>query len=149
MSRDPRRFRDNRNRGKIKEIITEKCKNKLDYPLKPSLYEGVIKSLLTEQKLKDVKTSQIRQVLTGISQIWQKHDLRKKNIDWLMGEVFKIKTKLVYAAGRDKSRDHNIMNLSYVLLPTLDKIKNWENFEDFFVFFQAFIAYHKYYGGKD
>lgn len=146
MSRDRRGFRDNRGRGNIKEIITEKCKNKLDYPLKPNLYESLIKSLLkNELKPRDLKTSQIRQVLTGISQIWQKYDLRKNDTEWLMDEVFKIKTKLVYAAGRKTT----VMNLSYVLLPLLDKIKDWKNFEDFFVFFQAFIAYHKYYGGKD
>ncbi len=130
-----------------KEQIQQKCKGTLDkFPLQPQKYEPIIIWLLNDLRLATyVKTSQIRQVLTGITQIWQKQDIYQSNVNKLQTEVFKIKTKLIYAAGRNRG----VKTLSYVLYPLLGEIKDWKHFEDFFVFFQAFIAYHKYHGGKD
>jgi CRISPR-associated protein Csm2 len=107
----------------------------------------------------DLKTNQIRKVLTAVNSLTGRIDVYKaKNgqtdvlPDDLAAEVKYLKVKLVYQAGRDSSRDNQVKTFveKSGLLQRIDSIgTSISKYEDFARYLEALVAYHKFYGGKD
>lgn len=121
--------------------------------------EKVIKGLLHEDRrgnqVIDLKTNQIRKVLTAVNALTGRIDVFKaKNgqtdvlSDELAAEVKYLKVKLVYQAGRERAvkeftRDANLIRRIDSVGTSISK------YEEFAHYVEALVAYHKFYGGRD
>jgi len=129
----------------IPDEIKEKIKAK----------EGTLSQALTADELVEyaekmgkylrtvyLKTTQIRKILDAVNKIKATADSKNFNPD----NIVLLKPQLAYAAGR---QPHQVKPLIDVILPCIDKIKEYEDFKKFAKFLEAILAYHKFYGGRE
>ena len=91
-------------------------------------------------KLKDLTTSQIRNVFGSVKKMEMKGFEEK--------ELLLLKPKLAYAASRPGSKQ-GTKDLRNVLSNAIDFVgDSQEHFENFCNFFEAILAYHRAAGGK-
>ena len=121
--------------------------------------EKVIKGLLHEDKrgnmVIDLRTNQIRKVLTAVNSLTGRIDVYKAQNgqtdvlpDDLAAEVKYLKVKIVYQAGREKAVKKFADNAG--LIRRIDGIgTSIPKYEDFARYIEALVAYHKFYGGRD
>lgn len=121
--------------------------------------EKVIKGLLHEDKrgnkVIDLKTNQIRKVLTAVNSLTGRIDVYKAQNgqtdvlpDDLAAEVKYLKVKIVYQAGREKAVKKFADDAG--LIRRIDGIgTSIPKYEDFARYIEALVAYHKFYGGRD
>lgn len=121
--------------------------------------EKVIKGLLHEDRrgntVIDLKTNQIRKVLTAVNSLTGRIDVYKAQNgqtdvlpDDLAAEVKYLKVKIVYQAGREKAVKKFADDAG--LIRRIDGIgTSIPKYEDFARYIEALVAYHKFYGGRD
>lgn len=121
--------------------------------------EKVIKGLQHKDKWNntviDLKTNQIRKILTAVNSLTGRIDVYKAQNgqtdvlpDDLAAEVKYLKVKIVYQAGREKSVKKFADDAG--LIQRIDGIgTSIPKYEDFARYIEALVAYHKFYGGKD
>ncbi len=121
--------------------------------------EKVIKGLLHEDKrgnkVIDLKTNQIRKVLTAVNSLTGRIDVYKAQNgqtdvlpEDLAAEVKYLKVKIVYQAGREKAVKKFADDAG--LIRRIDGIgTSIPKYEDFARYIEALVAYHKFYGGRD
>lgn len=121
--------------------------------------EKVIKGLMHEDRkgnqVIDLKTNQIRKVLTAVNALTGRIDLFKAKhgqtdvlSDELAAEVKYLKVKCVYQAGREEAVKKFVDSAK--LIQRIDDVGNSiPKYEDFARYIEALVAYHKFYGGRD
>ncbi len=121
--------------------------------------EKVIKSLIHEDRrgkmVIDLKTNQIRKVLTAVNSLTGRIDVyRAKHgqtdvlpVD-LAAEVKYLKIKFIYQAGRENAVKSFVDRAK--LINQIDAIgTSIPKYEEFARYIEALVAYHKFYGGRD
>jgi len=95
--------------------------------------------------IEDMRTTQIRKILSMSNMIYRKIRRRKGEIS---ADISKMRYILAYTASRHKGKKDPItpiLEVSDKILPKLDS----SNYEEFHEFLQAIVAYHKFLGGRD
>ena len=87
---------------------------------------------------RDITTSQIRNVFSRIKNI------RSEKYT----ELYTLRPKLAYVAGRAKEDQEGLKTLMLLLDELIQKVDSKDTLREFQNFFEAVIAYHKYYGGN-
>lgn len=87
------------------------------------------------QQKDNLSASQLRNIF---------YDVRKVQ---KVSELYMIRPKLAYAAGRSDKDD--VKEVMVLFDDLIAQVENQEQLKAFQDFFEAIIAYHKFYGGKD
>ncbi len=97
----------------------------------------------------NVKTHQIRIVFSHINRMRLNFKNQKdfKNVE---RDVFLLKPKLAYAAGRKKDELQEFNSFMQMAIDAvISSSKPEEAFQNFLELVEAVVAYHKFYGGRD
>lgn len=98
-----------------------------------------------------ITNTQLRQILSIINKIiWQNNKSEKTLKVSEIGEIQYLKTRVVYAAGRDKAVKEFIIEAG--ILEFINRIIKTKDRQDLLLFgryFESLIAFHKFEGGRD
>jgi len=101
-----------------------------------------------EKSAKEITTSQIRKLLTGVIKIANKLRLFEGELtEEIKKDIEKLRIQFIYQAGRHEKVQE--FDKTAKISKKLKEIQTKEEFEEFHRFIEGVVAYHRYYGGKD
>ena len=113
--------------------------------------DSVMKKLYEGNRSKKMTTSQIRNLLSSMSDIYN-DVVRSDEVlsPELVSRIQYLKVQFIYEYGRDETKCvQNFMDASGII-NEIDKIgDSKQRFIDTERYMEALVAYHRYYGGKD
>lgn len=136
-----------RNGGQARPKIVYESLNDANYVDRA---EKVIKNLQNDRGKFDLTTTQIRNILAMLSQLYNEviisnHNDLPANI---VSQLQYLKVRLVYTAGR-MDAVKQFIEQGYILEHLKEIGKNKEKFLLFCHYMEALVAYHRFYGGND
>lgn len=114
--------------------------------------EKVIKAIKASEEEKNIVTStQLRQFVPLINQIIFDNKGRTGSLSANeLGQVQYLKTRFVYAAGRDDKVKTFLLKADILaFIDTMIQRRQKEDVDIFAKYYESLIAFHKFYGGKD
>ena len=112
------------------------------------LYNG--KDDKKDKKNNKITTSQIRGLLSGISDIYNDVVQLESNelTEDLKNRILYLKVQFVYESGRDQ-KVKEFINRTGMIRYIDNALKGKKEFIEMERYMEALVAYHRFYGGKD
>ena len=113
--------------------------------------DAVMQKLKNEGKIKNLTTSQIRNLLSSMSDIYN-DVVRADDIldDGIVSRIQYLKVQFIYEYGRDETGGVKAFMKESGIIEAINRIGNSKRrFIETERYMEALVAYHRYHGGKD